>query len=148
MYLMFLIITVYHHPFVKQKVDDFMNNKFFLPEHLNNQYIASELETISIFEAKKQADIKQMEKKIKIKQGIIQKYKAVKKAMVILQVSLTYFNNLFEKMKNLITWKDPQKTWFFLSCLLCLYTVASSITFRFFFLITCKEIKFSFFIFS
>jgi hypothetical protein len=139
--LIFILITIYQHPVLEEIINNFLNQKFFAPEHRSKIYVNPLVQTIEQIETNKTADIQRFKMKIKDKESMYAKYQVMKKSIAKLQILLTKLCNFFEKMKNLTNWSDPQKTAFFLVFLLSAYTFTSTLPLRFFFVISCKLIN-------
>lgn len=84
----------------------------------------------SILEARKFADINHLHMKIKDNESILSKYRAMKKSIAKMQFLIAKICNFIEKLKNLLTWSDPQKTFYFFIVIFILYVFVSRILIR------------------
>ena len=68
--------------------------------------------------------------KIKDNESYLSKYRAMKKSIAKMQFLIAKICNFIEKLKNLLKWSDPQKTFYFFIVIFILYVLVSRILIR------------------
>lgn len=127
----------YYSPLCKKHINSFFIEYFFKETLMNKSYIIPKIETLDEIENKKFADINRFKGKLKsTKRGLIDKMVLMKTSLAKLQICLTYFCNFIEKVTNLITWTEPQKTLNFYLFLIFCFFFTVRFPFRSFFIIT------------
>lgn len=115
-------------------------NYFFHESLKNKTYIEPKVETISDIENKKFSDITRFKGKLKsTKRTMADKFALMKSSLAHLQIFLTYFCNFIEKVTNLITWTEPQRTLNFYLFLMIYFFVMIRFPFRYFFMLSSKN---------
>lgn len=128
-----MLLIIFNFPQISSKTNEFI--KKFNLDSLNPEFIEPEIETISQFESKKFKDIDRLFVKLKDNESILTKFRGLKKSIAQVQWIITTICNFLEKTKNLLLWKDPQKTTYFIILMFIIYVFVSRIPIRFFILL-------------
>lgn len=107
-------------------------NNIFGFDILNPEYVEPIFETISQLDDRKFKDMERLGMKLKDNESILTKFRAMKKSIAKVQIIITTICNFMEKMKNLLFWKDPQRTTYFLILMFILYVFFSRLPIRVF----------------
>lgn len=126
----------YYSPPCKNSIDKNFLKHFFNENLINDNFIIPKVETIDHSECKKFSDINRFKGKLKsTKRTYLDKIKLMKKSLAALQIYITTFCNLLEKISNLIIWREPQKTLnFYLFTIFCFFFTVR-FPFRYFFIL-------------
>ena len=113
----------------------FRKENMFGLDIINPEFVEPVFETISQLDNRKFKDIERLRMKLKDKESILTKYRAMKKSIAKVQLIITTICNFLEKMKNLLLWKDPQRTTYFLILIFILFVFVSRLPIRVFVLL-------------
>ena len=137
-----IILIIFNIPELSFRKDNFLYKHIVGFDNLNKEYVFPTIETITQQESRKFKDIERLRLKMKDKESILTKYRAMKKSIAKVQIIITSICNFLEKIKNLLLWKDPQRTTYFLVLMFILYVFVSRLPIRFFLLLGGFFIKF------
>lgn len=138
--ILLIIVLIINSPQWKDRMDSKIDNFFFRPEQMNKyikitdiksqNFVDEEITKVKLLEEKKDIDEKSSLYSIK-KRGIFSKYNNFKVKSAKTLDKLEYLVDLFEKLKNLLTWTDNLMTQYFFILLLILYVFVTFLPVRY-----------------
>lgn len=108
------------------------------PEELNSHYWEPIVHTKTYLKSHRFLQIELLRKKLKPPEGIVSDLKLIKLGFNSAPLIFHAIVNLFEKLKNLITWYETRRTKAFLVALICAIVVFYLVPFKLFVLAWCK----------
>ena len=135
MALLTILIMGLNSPDLIVMKDNFLYRHIMALEYRNPDYVPATLKTISQQESLKFKHLDRLGMKLKDKESILAKYRAMKKSIAKVQIIICTICNFLEKVKNLLIWKDHQRTAYFLILTFIIYVFVSRLPIRFFILL-------------
>jgi len=131
-----IFLIVFNIPELSFQKENFLYKFILGSDNLSKDYVPPTFETISHLENMKFKDIERLRVKLKDKDkdkdSLFTKYRNMKKSIAKVQIIITTICNFLEKTKNLLLWKDPQRTTYFLILIFILYVFVSRLPIRIF----------------
>jgi len=140
--LTIVLLIVFNCPELSFRKDNFLYKHLVGFDNLNPEFVTPTIETTSQFEYRKFKDLERLGVKLKDKESIFAKYRAMKKSIAKVQIIICTICNFLEKIKNLLMWKDPQRTAYFLILIFIIFVFVSRLPIRVFILLGGIEIDF------
>ena len=128
--LMFFIIFNIPISEFSYRRDIFINK--YLKGDINKEYKEPLVETKTQVENQRFKNIESLDLRDINNENLITRYNKMKKSIIQLRIIITYVCDFLEKIKNLVLWKDPQRTFFFLIFIFIFYVFASKLPIRIF----------------
>jgi len=128
--LLTVLACIYHHPKVHGRAIGVMGKLFFGENRLNPHYIHPRVQTMRDVEIKKFMNTEKWKYRLVDPESLMSIYKRSKAALVDITVFLTRIMGLFEKFKNIVTWRDPIRTEIYILIGTIGYCLLSVISFR------------------
>lgn len=107
-----------------------MEPVFFQESMVNKHYYLSLVQTVDQYEAQFNQSFHTIDLKVEEKTNLYQKYKQVRNTLIKVTTTIQQIDNIFEKLKNLFSWTDSYRTFYFLVFLFIVYVLSSSIPTR------------------
>lgn len=116
------VVLLYFNPKYQDKIDDFLNSNILIEEYLNRNYLLSKF----VPEKQKRYIFYREIGNINAKEGssvsLKQKIQGAFDFSSKLPLYINDFLDVFEKVKNLVTWKDYRKTQVFFFAIVIIFT--------------------------
>lgn len=133
--LTIILLLIFNIPDLTLRKDNFLYKYLVGFDNQNIDFVEPKIQTVSQVESKKFKDIERLCDKLKDKDSILTKYRAMKKSIAKVQIIITTICDFLEKIKNLLLWKDPQRTTYFVILIFIIYVFVSRLPMRFFILL-------------
>ncbi len=125
-----VLLAVYKHPSVESKVLPVLNKIFFRKEFQNPFFSVPLVITAEDIQIKKDLNTEKWKYKIEDEDNLVTLLLLIKRILAGLTIMLTKTAGFFEKVKNLITWREPLRTSLFIVAGLIIYCVLSILPLR------------------
>ena len=129
--LILILMCIYKHPIVEETFGELLESLFFTKDHLNSDYRPPMVQTSEELNMEASISMEPWKQKLDFEGPLLMKLRRGKSVVIFITWLLMKIGGFMEKVKNLLTWHDPTKTFWFLGSVIVIYILTAMTPFRF-----------------
>ena len=127
---MILSICVLKHPNIENRLKPIVVDFFFKDEYLNSFYRKPCIMTTEDMDTRKDLNTEKWKYKIVDEDNLVTQILLIKRVLTGITITVTKIAGFCEKLKNLMLWKEPIRTYLFVGIGLVFYCILAILPFR------------------